>query len=120
MVERSYSILSSREREILIQVGRGMTNQDIAKLLHMSIGNIKGFIHTACNKLRVANRRQAVIKSMRLGILTPQEIYSVEELAELLSHMDIATIEAVAPLLKQKLDGLQVQLQNFKLESLEV
>ena len=119
MVERDYNIISSREREILIQVGRGMTNQDIAKLLYMSIGNIKGFIHTACHKLGVVNRRQAVIKAMRLGILTPQDLYSIEELSELLSHMDIETIEAVAPLLKQKLDELQVQSQNPEIASLE-
>ncbi len=120
MVEIGYNILSRREREILIQVGRGMTNQDITKFLHMSMGNIKGLIHTACDKLGVANRRQAVIKAMRLGILTPQELYSIKELAELLSYMDIETIEAVAPLLQQKLDEVQVQSQNLQIASLEV
>ncbi len=107
-------MLSRREREILILVGRGMTNQDIAELLYMSIGNIKGFIHTACAKLGVANRQQAVIEAMRTGILSPQELYSTEELAELLSFMDIETIEAVAPLLKQKLDEVQAQSQTLQ------
>lgn len=60
-------------------------------------------------KKGVDNGRQAVIKAMWVGILPPQEIYSIEELAELLSHMDMETIEAVAPLLKQRLDELQVQ-----------
>ncbi len=113
-------MLSRREREILILVGRGMANQDIAKLLCMSIGNVKGFIHTACVKLGMANRQQAVIEAMRTGILAPQELYSIEELAELLSYMEIETIEAVAPLLKQKLDEVQAQSQNLQLASLEV
>jgi DNA-binding CsgD family transcriptional regulator len=92
------------EREVLILVGRGMSNQDIAKFLYMSISNIKRLIHTACVKLGVQNRAQAVIEAMRTGVLVPQDIYSVEELAELLAFMDIETIEAVAPLLKQKLE----------------
>jgi hypothetical protein len=51
-------------------------------------------------------RQQAAIEAMRTGVLVPQDIYSVEELAELLSYMEIETIEAVAPLLKHKLEQI--------------
>ena len=104
MQQLRHKLLSQGEREVLILVGRGMSNQDIAKFLYMSISNIKRLIHTACVKLGVQNRAQAVIEAMRTGVLVPQDIYSVEELAELLSYMEIETIEAVAPLLKHKLE----------------
>ncbi len=97
-------LLNQGEREVLILVGRGMSNQDIAEFLYMSISNVKRLIHAVCAKLGVQNRAQAVIEAMRTGVLVPQDIYSLEELAELLSYMEIETIEAVAPLLKQKLE----------------
>jgi hypothetical protein len=83
-----------------------MSNQDIADRLHMSIGNVKLHVHKICGKLGMPNRQQAAIEAMRTGVLVPQDIYSVEELAELLSYMEIETIEAVAPLLKHKLEQI--------------
>jgi len=100
-------LLSHGEREVLILVGRGMPNQDIAKSLYMSISNVKRLVHTTCIKLGVDNRQQAVIEAMRTGVLVPQDIYSVEELAELLAYMEIETIEAVAPLLNKSWNRLQ-------------
>ena len=99
-------LLSHGEREVLILVGRGMSNQDIADRLCMSISNVKLYVHRMCVKLGMPNRQQAVIEAMRTGVLVPQDIYSVEELAELLAYMEIETIEAVAPLLKQKLEQI--------------
>ena len=104
MQQLRHKLLSQGEREVLILVGRGMSNQDIAEFLYMSISNVKRLIHTVCAKLGVQNRAQAVIEAMRTGVLVPRDIYSVEELAELLSYMEIETIEAVAPLLKHKLE----------------
>ena len=97
-------LLSQGEREVLIQVGRGMSNQDIADRLCMSVSNVKLYVHRICVKLGVPNRQQAVIEAMRTGVLVPQDIYSVEELAELLAYMEIETIAAGARLLKQKLE----------------
>ncbi len=104
MQQLRHKLLSQGEREVLILVGRGMSNQDIAEFLYMSISNVKRLIHTVCAKLGVQNRAQAVIEAMRTGVLVPRDIYSIEELAELLSYMEIETIEAVAPLLKHKLE----------------
>jgi len=100
-------LLSPSEREVLILVGRGLTNQDIADQLYRSVGTIKLYVHRLCVKLGAPNRAQAVIEAMRTGILVPQDIYSVEELAELLAFLRPETIEAVAPLLKQRLDQIQ-------------
>ncbi len=73
----------------------------------MSVGNVKLYVHRICVKLGMPNRQQAVIEAMRTGVLVPQDIYSVEELAELLAFLGPETIEAVAPLLKQRLDQVE-------------
>ncbi len=99
--------LSAGEREVLILVGRGLTNQDIADQLCKSVSAIKLYVHRLCVKLGAPNRQQAAIEAMRTGVLVPQDIYSVEELAELLSFLGQETIEAVAPLLAQKLDQVE-------------
>jgi len=89
-------------------VGRGMTNQDIAKHLHMSIGNVKLFIHKICVKLGAKNRQQAVLEALQIEIISPSDMYSVEEIVGFLASMELETLEAVAQLLRQKL--AQVQL----------
>ncbi len=90
-------------------VGRGMTNHDISKKLGISISIIKLYIHRVCVKLGVDNRQQAVIEAMRTGVLVPRDIYSVEEIAQLLAYLGMEAIEVVSPLLKQKLDQVNTR-----------
>ena len=106
---RRFKVLTQREEEILILVGRGLSNQDIAEELCISISNIKLYIHRVCVKLGVANRQQAAIEAMRTGVLVPRDIYTVEEIAQLLAYLGMETIEAVSPLLKQKLDEVMAR-----------
>lgn len=94
--------LTRGERDVLIMVGRGMTNRDIADKLFMSIANVKLFIHKICMKLEAVNRQQAVLKALRAGIINPNDIYSVEEIVAFLTTMKAETIEAVAVMLQQK------------------
>ena len=106
---RRREVLTQREEDILILVGRGMTNREIAENLCTSISNIKLYIHRVCIKLGVANRQQAVIEAVRTGVLVPRDIYSVEEIAQLLAYLGIEAIEAVSPLLKLKLDQVKTR-----------
>ena len=95
-------VLTRGEREVLIMVGRGLTNRDIANDLCMSIGNVKLFIHKICVKLGAVNRQQAVLEALRLEILNPGDIYSIEEIVAFLASMKPETLKAVAQLLQQK------------------
>jgi DNA-binding CsgD family transcriptional regulator len=104
MRQRRRKLISPGEREVLIMVGRGTSNKAIAARLHMSISNVKQLIYTACVKLGVDNRAQACIAAIYEGVVTPQDIFSPEEIAWFITAIDMETIESIAPLLKQKLE----------------
>ncbi len=95
--------LTQREREVLALVGRGLTNQEIAEQLFASTSTVKLCLHRACVKMKARNRAQAVILAMKRGLLGVHEVYSLEELAELLAALGPEAIETMAQLLKGKL-----------------
>ncbi len=74
----------------------------------MSIGNVKLFVHKICVKLGTVNRQQAVLEALRLEILTPKDMYTIEEIVGFLASMDIETLEDVSQLLRQKLGQVQL------------
>ena len=48
--------ITSREREIAVLIGRGLTNREIAERLTVSVRTVEGHIYRACIKLDVADR----------------------------------------------------------------
>jgi LuxR family maltose regulon positive regulatory protein len=61
--------LSDREREILSLVAEGLSNQDIAKRLVISITTVKTHVGNIFNKLGVTSRIQAIARAEGLGLL---------------------------------------------------
>ena len=61
--------LTDREREVLLEIGRGHANADIAKLLHMSEATVKTHITHLFDKLSVSNRVQLAIAAFRAGLV---------------------------------------------------
>jgi LuxR family maltose regulon positive regulatory protein len=62
-------LLTSREEEILRLMQDGLTNQEIADELIISLYTVKRHATNIYTKLGVNNRRQAIRKSKQLGIL---------------------------------------------------
>jgi DNA-binding NarL/FixJ family response regulator len=62
-----YSPLSPREIEILGFVSQGLSNKEIASLLHISDQTVKNNITSILRKLQVNDRTQAVIYALRHG-----------------------------------------------------
>ncbi len=58
---QSAAHLSNREVSVLELVSRGMTNQDIAAQLYVSINTVKTYIRSAYRKIGVTRRAQAVL-----------------------------------------------------------
>jgi DNA-binding NarL/FixJ family response regulator len=53
---------------------KGMSNNDIADELHLSARTIESHLATIFNKLGVGSRTEAVIKAMKYGWFTLEEL----------------------------------------------
>ncbi len=63
--------LSERELEVLRLVAQGLTNQEIAQRLCLTVRTIKWHASNIYSKLSTQNRAQAVAKARALGLLPP-------------------------------------------------
>ncbi|MFB9180963.1 response regulator [Dactylosporangium sucinum] len=63
------TVLTRKEQEVLIAVGRGLSNTDIAASLHMSEATAKTHVSRILTKLGLANRVQAAILAHQARLL---------------------------------------------------
>ena len=89
-------LLSRRERTILSLVGRGLTNQEIADQLWISSRTVKCMLHRACVKLGAGTRDQAVIRALKRRALSVHEIFTIDEMVELMASMPPDVVARVA------------------------
>ena len=61
--------LSTREREVLLLVGKGMANKQIARRLGISEKTVKGHLTNVFHAIGVADRTQAALWAARHGLL---------------------------------------------------
>lgn len=60
---------TSREVELLAFLDSGLSNQEIADRLGLTVGTVKWHLHNLFMKLRVRNRSAAIFKAKRAGLL---------------------------------------------------
>jgi DNA-binding NarL/FixJ family response regulator len=63
------SILSPRERQVVLAIARGATNADIAVELYMSVATVKAHISHILTKLSLGNRTQIALLAHDAGIV---------------------------------------------------
>ena len=61
--------LSEREIEVLQLMAEGLTNAEIGAQIHLSEGTVRNYISTILSKLQVKDRTQAVVMSIRYGLI---------------------------------------------------
>ena len=57
---------------MLALIAEGLTNQEIATRLYLSLHTVKAHARNISAKLDVGNRTQAVARARTLGILSPE------------------------------------------------
>ena len=62
--------LTPREKEVLMLLVRGQTNQEIAQSLFVSASTVKHHVRHLMSKLGASDRVQAIIIAIELGLLT--------------------------------------------------
>ncbi|MFC5180826.1 response regulator [Actinomadura harenae] len=63
--------VTGREREVLVEVARGLSNTEIAAELHMSVATAKSHVSRLLTKLAARDRAQLVIAAYESGLMTP-------------------------------------------------
>lgn len=61
--------LSNREQQVLTLIAKGLTNDEIAAMLHISLSTVKTHIRGIFNKLGVNHRIQAVMIAFEKGLV---------------------------------------------------
>lgn len=71
--------VSERELEILLLAAGGMSNKDIAERLCISTRTVQAHLGHIFNKLRVSSRTEAVVRALREGWVTLEEVARIAD-----------------------------------------
>jgi DNA-binding NarL/FixJ family response regulator len=60
--------LTEREREVLALIAQGLTNQEIAERMGLSLKTDRNHVSNILNKLQVADRTEAAARAREAGL----------------------------------------------------
>jgi DNA-binding NarL/FixJ family response regulator len=72
--QKSAEVLSDREIEVLKYATRGLSNQNIADELCLSLRTVQAHLGHIFNKLQVSSRTEAVVRALKEGWVTLEDI----------------------------------------------
>lgn len=101
---RQDTLLTKSELDVLILVGRGLKNVEIADKLCISIYAVNTFLYRAYSKLGVCKRADAVVLALKRGEMSICDMYSIKELLTFFAPLGAEYLEEMAQLLSQRLE----------------
>ena len=72
--QKILEVLSDREVEVLQLAARGLSNQDIANELCLSLRTVQAHLGHIFNKLQVSSRTEAVVRALKEGWITLSDV----------------------------------------------
>jgi len=63
------AVLTERERDVLREVGRGLSNQEIAQTLYLSPATARTYVSRLLTKLHARDRSQLVVLAYETGLV---------------------------------------------------
>ena len=72
--QKPLDVLSEREMEVLKLATRGLSNQDIANELCLSLRTVQAHLGHIFNKLQVSSRTEAVVRALKEGWITLDDV----------------------------------------------
>ena len=75
-VRPSLEVLSNRETDVLRQLARGLTNDEISDVLHISEATVRTHVSHILSKLGLTNRTQAALYALRQGLASIDDMKS--------------------------------------------
>lgn len=69
-LDRGLGLLSDRERQVLVRMARGRSNDEIARELYLTCATVKSHVSHVLAKLGQPNRMHAALLAQRMGLLT--------------------------------------------------
>jgi NarL family two-component system response regulator LiaR len=72
--QRSAEVLSERELDVLKLASQGLSNQDIADKLCLSLRTVQAHFSHIFNKLQVSSRTEAVVRALKEGWVTLDDV----------------------------------------------
>ena len=67
--------ITNREKEVLIHLAQGKTNNQISKELMLSTSTVRNHISSIFTKLRISNRSQATALAIYSGLMNEEKIH---------------------------------------------
>ncbi len=113
MDKKRNTILATREHEVIVLVGRGLTNREISERLCISLDTVRNTMNRICSKLRARSRGDAFVLALKVGEIEISEVMSLDEILRHIDRLKPESLARIDQLLRNKFDQDRFRRDGF-------